>query len=339
MIDVQGPAPEVSVLLPVRDHARTVAVALRSVLRSRAVSFEVVCVDHRSRDDSSAVLRRFAPRVRIVDGASAVSLSHALELGRAVCRAPLIARMDADDVMHPDRLRADVDALRAQPSLAAIACRARVVPKFKARPGLRSYVAWQNACISAADHAREIWIEQPLLQPATTFRAAALAQVGGWRHVDGPEDYDLFLRFALARLDVAKRTEVHHAWRQHDATSTRFDRDSIARLKARALIERFALDDARDVVIAGAGKEGARIARALATFGVRARAFLDVSPKRIGRVRHGVPVLDARELAGLRANPRTFVVAAIGTSGARGVVRAQLASAGYLELDDCVVVA
>lgn len=337
-------SPSVSVLMPVRDAARTLGVALRSVLRSRGVAFEVVCVDHRSRDDSAAILGRFAPRIRVVQGAAANTVAEALELGRAACVAPFIARMDADDVMHPDRLCADVAALRAQATLGAIASRGRVVPKGKARPGLRAYVAWQNACVSAADHAREVWIEQPLLQPATTHRASTLAALGGWRNVvddvegGGPEDYDLFLRMAVARIDVEKRTQVHHSWRQHDATSTRWQRDVLARMKARAMCARFELA-ARDVVIAGAGKEGARITRALATQGVHAYAFLDVSPKRIGRVRHGVTVLDARELPVLRANPRTFVVAAVGTSGARGVVRAQLAAAGYVELHDCVVVA
>ncbi len=334
--------PDVSVLMPVRDAARTLGVALRSVLRSRGVAFEVVCVDHRSHDDTPSILRRFAPRVRVVDGGSADTVAQAHELGRAACRAPFIARMDADDVMHPDRLRADVDALRAKPSLAAVACRGRVIPKGKARPGLRAYVAWQNACLTPDDHAREIWIEQPLLQPATTFRASTLHDLGGWHDVDGggPEDYDLFLRMAIARVDVEKRADVHHSWRQHDATSTRWDRDVLAHMKARALVARFELRE-RDVVIAGAGKEGARIARALAVHALHASAFLDVSPKRIGRLRHGVPVLDARELPSLRArvDVRTFVVAAIGTSGARGVVRAQLASAGYVELVDCVVVA
>lgn len=340
-----GAAPAVSVLMPVRDAAPTVGVALRSVLRSRglgASALEVICVDHRSRDDSPNILRRFAQpsssRVTIVDGGEAGSLAQALELGRARCRAPLIARMDADDVMHPDRLAADLAHLAPRPRLGAVACRARVVPKHRARPGLRAYLAWQNACMTAEEHAREIFVEQPLLHPATTFRASVLAAVGGWRDVDGPEDYDLFLRIAAARIDVEKRPAVHHSWRQHSATSTRFDRDALARMKARALIERFALAGS-DVVIAGAGKEGARIARALAHHGVRPHAFVDVAPKRIGRLRHGVPVLDARELPGLRTREMCFVVAAVGTSGARGVVRAQLERAGFAELVDCVVVA
>lgn len=334
---------DVSVLMPVRDAARTVGVAVRSVLRSRGVSFEVVCVNHRSTDTTASILAKHA--VRVVNGDGAETLSAALELGRAACTAPLIARMDADDVMHPDRLAADVAHLRAHPAHGAVACRARVVPKGKARPGLRAYVAWQNACITADDHAREIWIEQPLLHPATTFRAATLATLGGWaaapRHE--PEDYDLFLRMVVAGVPFAKRPEVHHAWRQHASTSTRFDRDVLARMKARALVKRFSLarevagGAGRPVVIAGAGKEGGRIARALLQEGVRARAFLDVAARRIGRLRHGVPVLDARELPSLKGN--AFVVAAIGTSGARGVVRAQLADAGFVEAHDCVVVA
>ena len=327
-------------LLPVRNAAATLAVALRSVLHSRGVALEAVCVDHESTDRTSEILARLGRdgRVRIVDGRGAPDVAAALERGRLHCRAPLLARMDADDVMHPDRLAADVAWLTARPALAAVASRCKLIPKGRTTPGLRAYVAWQNACLSIEEHAREIWIEQPLCQPATTFRAAALEDIGGYRSGPFPEDYELFLRLAVAGRAIEKRPALHHAWRQHARSSTRFDRDALASIKAKALCARFQLEQ-RAVFIAGAGKEGGRIARALIACGVHPQGFLDVAERRIGRVRHGVTVLDARELPSVRTNERAFVVAAIGTSGARGVVRAQLAGAGFVEGSDCVVVA
>jgi glycosyltransferase involved in cell wall biosynthesis len=330
----------VSVLMPVRDAAVTVGRALRSVLRSRSVELEVVCVDHGSRDATPQILRHLGrdARVRIVDGSSATDVAGALEMGRALCAGPFIARMDADDVMHPARLAADCAWLQDQPSLAAVACRTKLIPKGRSTAGLRAYVAWQNACLSQGEHARDIWIEQPVCQPATTFRAQALADLGGYHSGPFPEDYELFLRLAVAGAGIEKRPAVQHAWRQHAATSSRFDRDVLAVLKARALVARFQLKE-RDVYIAGAGKEGGRIARALMASGKAPAAFLDIATRRIGRVRHGVAVLDARELPSLRARAGAFIIAAIGTSGARGVVRAQLADAGFVETVDCVVVA
>lgn len=321
-----------------RDAAHTVAKALRSVLHSRDVALEVICVDHESRDATTVIVERLArdQRVRVVDGAGAPDVAAALERGRALCRAPFIARMDADDIMHPDRLAADLAWLRGRPALAAVASRSKLIPRGRTTAGLRAYVAWQNACLTVEEHAREIWIEQPVCQPATTFRASTLSEIGGYRSGPFPEDYQLFLRLAVAGRAIEKRSAVHHAWRQHGASSSRFSRDALASIKAHALAERFQLA-ARPVFIAGAGKEGGRIARALFSRGVSPAGFLDVAERRIGRVRHGVTVLDARELPSLCGH--AFVIAAIGTSGARGVVRAQLAAAGFVEGVDCVVVA
>src|SRR5690349_17482280 len=98
--------PRVSVLMPLRNAAGTLGVALRSVLRSRgAVDLEVIAVDHASTDDTRTRLARFAqrdPRVVVVDAAAALDVAGVLEVGRALCRGAYIARFDADDVMHPD---------------------------------------------------------------------------------------------------------------------------------------------------------------------------------------------------------------------------------------------
>ena len=325
-------------MLPARDAEKTVATALRSVLRSRGVALEVVVVNHGSADATASIIKRLADgRVRVIDVDGAVPLATALNRGIAACASPLVARMDADDVMHPDRLRADVDWLSTHNDTSAVACRIKLIPRGD-HGSLAMYVAWQNATMTAADHAREIWVEQPVCQPATTFRRAALEGVP-YRAGDFPEDYDLFLRLLAGGARIEKRPAVHHAWRRHAATTTRWSRDVLAALKARALVQRFQLANRR-VVVAGAGKEGGRIARALIDAGAPPSAFLDVAARRIGRTRHGVRVLDARELPSLRAAPGgCFVVAAVGTSGARGVVRAQLAGAGCVEGEDCVVVA
>lgn len=328
--------------MPVRDAAGTLALAIRSVLRSRAVQLELVVVDHGSQDGSSALLAWWAERdarVRLLCADPAAALAEVLERGRRACAAPFIARMDADDVMHPDRLAADVAHLRSRPTLAAVASLVKVIPKGRTTAGWRAYAAWQNAVRTAEEHAREVWVEQPLCHPATTFRQAALDAVGGYRAAACPEDYDLFLRLIPAGHQVEKRAAVHHAWRQHALSSSRWPRDAFARAKARALVEHLRART-RPVVIAGAGKEGGRMARALRDLEVSPVAFLDVAERRIGRMRHGVVVLPSTSLPALRCTwPDVLVVGAVGTSGSRGVVRAQFEAAGFTEGQDCVVVA
>src|SRR6188768_435867 len=114
--------PAVSVLIPARDASATLPACLRSLQRQTDGSWECIVVDDGSRDDTRAVAARAAAadaRIRVV------AMPHggivaALEAGLAECRAPLVARMDADDVMHRDRLAAERAALDADPGLAAV---------------------------------------------------------------------------------------------------------------------------------------------------------------------------------------------------------------------------
>src|SRR6185436_1300172 len=120
-------APLVSVLLPARDAATTLAASLRSVQRQRFRDWECVVVDDGSRDATLAQARAIAaadPRFTIV-ATAAGGLVAALNAGLARCRGTLVARMDADDVMHRDRLGAQVQALSDAPELWAVGTHVR----------------------------------------------------------------------------------------------------------------------------------------------------------------------------------------------------------------------
>ncbi len=320
----------VSVVLPVRDACpRLFSRALRATLRSRGVDLDVVVVDHGS---ENAVSDERATVVRV---ARDVSFADALNAGVAVARGDLIARMDADDVMHPDRLRLQASALIADETLSVVSSRIKVIPKTTTM--MKGYALWQNAVLSPDDHRRERFIEQPLCHPAAMFRRRALDDVGGYSNGPFPEDYALFLSMLGKGHRFMKLPQVHHAWRQHAQQSTRrIDRDVIASLKATHLIADYRLAD-RAVVIVGAGKEGRRISRALRGHGVRVSAFVDVDVKKQGRRIHEVMVQEPAWIA--RRPSGAFVVGAVGTSGARGAVRAVLKDAGVVEDNDGVIVA
>src|SRR5687767_104254 len=96
--------PAVSVLMSVRNGAPWVRDAVRSVLDQSAADLELIVVDDGSDDATPELLEAVRdPRLRVEleppRGLTA-SLNHAL----ALARAPLVARLDADDVALPDRL-------------------------------------------------------------------------------------------------------------------------------------------------------------------------------------------------------------------------------------------
>ncbi len=322
--------PRLSVLLPIYNAAATLEEALRSLAAQRFREFEIVAVDDGSTDATPRLLAAWArrePRLRVLRQPHQ-GIVAALQAGLAQCRAPLVARMDADDIALPQRLAAQVAFLEAHPQVAVVGCQVAPFPPQAVREGLRRYLAWQNALLSDADIRREIFIESPFTHPSVAFRRAAVVAVGGYRDPGWPEDYDLWLRLYLAGARFAKLPQVLLRWREHPHRLTRTDPrcslENFLRAKAHYLA-RGPLAERDAVFLWGAGMMGRRLGRLLLREGVPLRAYLDIDPKKIGRTRQGRPIHPPEALPSLWSKAqRPALVVAVGAEGARPLIRKRL---------------
>jgi cellulose synthase/poly-beta-1,6-N-acetylglucosamine synthase-like glycosyltransferase len=326
----------VAVLLPARDAARTVRAAVESLLRQTWRDLEVVAVDDGSTDDTADRLERLAARDARVQVVRAPAEGIVAALHRALARsdAPWIARMDADDLAHPRRLERQLEALAADPALAAVGSQVRLFPRRVVRPGMARYVDWLNGLTSKALVDRDLFVEAPLVHPAALIRREPLEAIGGWREGPFPEDYDLWLRLVAAGGALSNLPEVLLGWRESPGRLTRTDgRYALERhraLKAAALARGW-LAGRREVAIWGAGETGKATADALAAEGIRAALFVEVDPRKIGRTARGAPVVGVDQLAKARGLP---LLVAVGAPGARDLIRGELARAGWIEVRD-----
>ncbi|HEX4385162.1 MAG TPA: glycosyltransferase family 2 protein, partial [Myxococcales bacterium] len=108
---------QVSVLLPARNASATVRAAVESMLSQTLPPDEIILVDDASTDGTAGALPA-SPLIKIVQGEGR-GLVAALNLGLRSCRGDVIARMDADDVSHPERLRLQLELLASNPKLGA----------------------------------------------------------------------------------------------------------------------------------------------------------------------------------------------------------------------------
>jgi len=206
--------PRVSVVMPVYNGERFIAESVRSVLASELADLELLVLDDGSTDGSVAAVHEASAgdvRVRVI------SLPHggvaaARNAGLREARAPLIANLDADDVMLPHRLPKQVAFLDAHPDYVAVGSRALVidargVPK---RVGVRLFTHEEIDRAHMEGRGGAVW------NPTMTFRKDVAVRVGGYLdglHTTG-EDHDLWLRMAevgkLANLpDVLIRYRIH----------------------------------------------------------------------------------------------------------------------------------
>lgn len=147
----------------------------------------------------------------------------------------------------------------------------------------------------------------------------------------------------MAGACFAKVPEVLLYWREHPArlthTDTRYSTDNLLRAKAN-YISQGPLCDRDVIIIWGAGKMGRRMSKHLLRKDVSLAAFVDIDPAKIGRTRRGKPIISPEELINWWSRyDRPVVLVAVGSRGARELIRQRLTEIGLLEGDDWWAVA
>ncbi len=330
--------PAVSVVLPFRNAESTLAEALESIRRQSLAQFECILVDHRSTDRSASLALTLASedgRFRVVRGEG--SFVAALNRGVEESQSGLIARMDADDVCHPERLERQVDALTRDPELQLISCRVDCFSDTALPAGMKRYEKWVNSVVSGKEIRAAIFVESPLPHPSVVFRRRAFERFGRYRETEGPEDYDLWLRMIIGGAVVRKLPDVLLRWRdtpqRMSRSDRRYDKDRFFDTKLRHFPA--AVPISTPLQFWGTGRTARRWARHLREAGYEIRRFVDVIEDRVGRTVQGLTVetpaaIDRRD---------GIVVAAVGVLGARQIIENDLQQRGFRRGVDYIAVA
>lgn len=179
--------------MPVRDGARFLDAGIISILEQRAADFEFLIIDDGSTDKTPELLTRWAAadaRIRVIS-TSPAGIVAALNLGIAQAAAPWIARMDADDLADPNRLRQQLVYAACHPHLAAIGTGWTVIDAAGRRLRTETPPGTPEEIAATLPH------RNCLAHPTMMLRTEAVRAAGGYRPAFvGAEDYDLWLRLA-----------------------------------------------------------------------------------------------------------------------------------------------
>ena len=333
--------PRVSVLLPVRDGEPYLDQALRSLSEQSLTAVEVLVVNDGSTDATPELLERWAgidPRIRVLHQPPR-GIVDALERARSAARAPVLARMDADDIAHPRRLALQLAALREDPTLGACGCGVEYFPRNRVQGGARRYEAWLNSLRTPEAVERNLFVECPLAHPSFLLRAEAVEEVGGYRDMGWPEDYDLLFRLWEAGYRLTNVPDILLKWREGGGrlsrTAPEYAPEAFRKIKLHFLT-RTLLTGRSGLVIWGAGPTGKSFASEALAQDVPLVAFVDVDPRKVGQEIYGVPVLSPQQAL---EDPNPLLVGAVGQPGAREEIRRWIREAGREEGRDFVAVA
>ncbi len=226
----EGAVPALSVVIPTYNAEKHVAEAVASVLSQDFADFELLLVDDGSTDGTSAILQSLTedPRVRLLRNGQNMGLIATLHHAYAQCRAPLIARMDADDICDPARFAWQVAFLRANPDVAIVGGAIRFFGNVSPND---FHFPMDHAAIQVA-----MLFYCPLAHPALMFRRELIDQGlmqydDAFRHA---EDYHLWSRLLL-KVKAANLHEVVLNYRLHarQVSSDSSDKQYAASLRVR----------------------------------------------------------------------------------------------------------
>lgn len=208
--------PPLSVVMPVRNALPFLDESIASILGQSFGEFEFAIYDDASTDGSSERLRQWEARdsrIRVVFGETPLGPAGSSQMAVELSRAPLVARMDADDVSKPERLRLQLALFRDHPD--AVLAGALADGIDEAGRAIRPVDAWRLT--RAAPFA-------PFAHSSIMFRREAFVAAGGYRAVaEYWEDLDFYFRMAdRGRLLVVP--EVLASVR-HTLSSTRLRED------------------------------------------------------------------------------------------------------------------
>jgi len=206
--------PALSVVMSVYNGKAYLRAAIDSVLAQTFSDFEFIIIDDGSTDGCGPMLDAIAPtdpRIRLVRRENR-GLIASLNEGCGMARAPLIARMDGDDICRPHRFQTQIDYMQQHPECVVLSSRVLYVDSA----GWPIGEQYRNTTHEQIEDA--LWGRGDgagMSHPGVMMRAAAFRSVGGYRDAyPDAEDYELWLRMAEAGR-LANLPEVLLDYRYH----------------------------------------------------------------------------------------------------------------------------
>lgn len=328
-------------VLPVHNAETTIEETLKSILKQSFEDFELVVVDDGSCDKSASIIRQIAAndcRIRHFHLRHG-GIARALNFGIKISSGQYIARMDADDIAHPDRLKLQSEYLDKHPQTGLVASLVNYTGNAEANAGYAGYVEWINSISKHCDIPVKRFVESPFAHPSVMFRSILSRMFGGYHEGPVPEDYELWLRWMHHGVEMAKVPRYLLDWYDHterlSRTHDHYSYQNFYRVKAKYLrlfLKRKFQEQLPEIWVWGAGRQVNNRVAPIVERGLHISKYIDVKRRsdNSGRFIHYSDIPEAGQV---------FILSYVTDRKGKKDIIQYLESKGYREGDDFLMMA
>ncbi|GAB4405655.1 MAG: hypothetical protein OHK0053_31640 [Microscillaceae bacterium] len=207
----------VSVVMSAYNAEKYLVEAIESVLAQTHSAFELILINDGSKDRTLEIMQSYAardPRIVIDDHEN---MGVARSVNRAIAelaKGDLIARVDADDVMLPQRLARQIEYLKTHPEVTMTSGYCHLINEKGDIVGIQKLSGFESveACRESLRQ-----FQEPVIcaQTSLMFYKKDFLAVGGYRHIWPSEDVDLFTRMVENGSILVSPPEILMKYRIH----------------------------------------------------------------------------------------------------------------------------
>jgi len=283
--------PLVSILIPFKNTENYLAECLVSIQQQTYGNWEVWAVDDSSTDNSWDIVSHYAenePKINVVRN-SGNGIIHALRKAYEKCQGDLITRMDADDIMAPEKINTMVNLLLKHGKKHVAIGQVKYFSDRGISSGYARYEEWINALTKKGSNYSEIYKECVIPSPCWMVFNSDLDNCGAFESDRYPEDYDLTFRFYKNGMKCIPCDKILHHWRDYDSRTSRTSEHYAANYFLEIKMHYFLkleYNPIRPLVVWGAGNKGKTIAKYLIDKNLDFTWICD-NPNKIGKDIYG----------------------------------------------------